>query len=79
MASASSDTHVDVAAAAATARQDSWWRVVLRNTRGFGCGGALVARELAAGTAWGGGDEGKRRVGVRCGDRETRGARVVRT
>ena len=53
MASAASDTHVDVAAAAATARQDSWWSVVLRNTRGFGCGGALVARELAAG--WGGG------------------------
>ena len=26
-----------------------------------------------------GADEGKRRVGVRCGDRETRGARVVRT
>ena len=51
----------------------------MRNTRGFGCGGALVARELAAGTAWGGGDEGKRRVGVRYGDRETRGARVVRT
>ena len=41
---------------------------------------AAIAREgQVAVEETAGAGEGKRRVGVRCGDRETRGARVVRT